>query len=162
MLWHALGLSAGDILKQCELLKDAVDTKFEITKLIKYRECIFQRMKEESSSGSTPGIRVLFPTRWTVRANSLASFICNFESLQSTWNEAVTIAHGTEIKARIQEVAFQIPVKSFNYIFGNMLGELILRHSDNLSSTLQLSWYQQQKVNRWPTWQFIPLSQFII
>jgi len=28
-------------------------------------------------------------------------------------------------------------MKTFNYIFGNMLGELILRHSDNLSSTPQ-------------------------
>ena len=51
------------------------------------------------------------------------------------WDEAVGITHDTETKARIQGVAIQ--VKIFNYAFGNMLGKLILRHSNNLSSTLQ-------------------------
>ena len=67
--------------------------------------------------------------------SELASILCNFESLQSTWDEAVRATHDTETKARIQGVAIQM--KTFNYVFGNMLGELILRHSDNLSSTLQ-------------------------
>ena len=58
--------------------------------------------------------------------------------MQSTWDEAIRVAHDTETKARIQGVAIQM--KMFNYIFGSMLGELILRHSDNLSSTLQHKW----------------------
>ena len=39
------------------------------------------------------------------------------------------------MKARILGVASQI--KTFNYLFGIVLGDLILRHSDNLSCTLQ-------------------------
>ena len=41
----------------------------------------------------------------------------------------------TEAKARLQGVSAQM--KSFRFLFGVMLGELILRHTDNLSRTLQ-------------------------
>ena len=41
-----------------------------------------------------------------------------------------------------------IQMKTFNYAFENMLGELILQHSDNLSSTLQHKSLSQQKVSR--------------
>ena len=54
---HALNLAAGDTLKKCKLLKDALETTHEITKLIKHsprREGIFQKMKEEISSSNAP------------------------------------------------------------------------------------------------------------
>ena len=41
----------------------------------------------------------------------------------------------TEIKARIQGVAAQM--MKFDYFFGISLGLLILRHTDNLSKTMQ-------------------------
>ena len=50
-------------------------------------------------------------------------------------DEAIRVAHDTETKAQIQSVAIQM--KMFNYVSGSMFGELILQHSDNLSSTLQ-------------------------
>ena len=105
---HAVNLAAGDTLKKCKLLKDALETTREITKLIKHsprREGIFQIMKEEISSSNAPSIRILCSTRWTVRSNSLASILCNFETFQSTWDEAIRVAHDTETKARIQGVA---------------------------------------------------------
>ena len=108
--------------------------KLQLTKHSPHREGIFQILKEEISSSDSPSIRILRPTRWTVRSNSLASILC-IETFQSTWDEAIRVAHDTETKARIQGVAIQM--KTFHYIFGSMLGELILRHSDNLSSTLQ-------------------------
>ena len=43
--------------------------------------------------------------QWTVRSNSLASILCNFETFQSTWDEAIRVAHDTETKARIQGMA---------------------------------------------------------
>lgn len=61
---HALNLAAGDTLKQSNLIKDALDTTREITKLIKYsprRDAIFQRLKD-TLPANTPGIRVLCPT----------------------------------------------------------------------------------------------------
>ena len=127
----------------------------EITKLIKYsprREAVFRELKEgiEMSTGChSPGIRVLCPTRWTVRADSLASIVDNYGLLQRTWEEAVELARDTETKARINGVAAQM--KTFNFLFGTILGEMLLRHTDNLSLTLQkktISAAEGQQVGR--------------
>ena len=62
----ALNLVASDALKQCKVMRDALDTIQEIIKLIKYlpgREEIFQTLKENSPAETSPGIRVLCPTR---------------------------------------------------------------------------------------------------
>ena len=83
----------------------------------------------------SPGVRILCPTRWTIRADSLASVIDNYDVLLLIWEEAFSICKDTECKSRIQGVSFVM--KTFNFVFGAMLGELILRHADNLSSTLQ-------------------------
>ena len=79
--------------------------------------------------------RVLCPTRWTVRADSLKSVIDNYAALEGTREEAADATKDTETKARIHGVS--VLMKTLNYLFGNMLGEMILRHTDNLSSTLQ-------------------------
>ena len=44
----------------------------------------------------------------------------------------------TEMKARIHNV--NVYMKTFDYVYGVYLGELILRHSDNLRKTLQSSY----------------------
>ncbi len=116
-------------------MKDALDTTYEFTKLIKYsprRDEIFRRLKEDMPPNSTPGIRILCPTRWTVKANSLSSIISNYEVLQCTWEEAVLVTKDTELKARIRGVSAQM--KTFSFIFGEILGEMILRHADNHKS----------------------------
>ena len=82
-----------------------------------------------------PGIRVLCPTRWTVRADSMKSIICNYEVLDELWKKACNIVRDTEIIARIRGVAAQM--STFSFYFGLVLGEMLLRHSDNLSKTLQ-------------------------
>ena len=134
---HALNLAANDTLKQSKLMKDVLDTSWEITKLIKYsprREGIYRKLKESLPASST-GIRVLCPTSWTVRADTLSSIISNYEALQNTWEEALAITRDTEAKARIQGVSAQMDM--FQYLYGIMLSEMILRHADNLSRTLQ-------------------------
>lgn len=96
-------------------------------------------------SCSTPGIRILCPTRWTVRADSLASIISNYDVLQCTWLEALSVTKDTEAKARIHGVSAMM--KTFKFVYGAMLGELVLKHADNLSKALQRL---QQKVKRLP------------
>ena len=123
---HSLNLAACDTLKQSKIMKGALELTHEITKLIKYspkRESIFKKMKESVFS-SSPGIRTLCPTRWTVRAESLSSIINNFEALRSTWEMAVDEVKDTETKSRIRGVAFQM--ETFDYYFGNHLATLIL------------------------------------
>ena len=55
---HSLNLACADTINTCKLLKVALDTAHEITKLIKKsprRNAIFDRLKEEMVS-DTPGI----------------------------------------------------------------------------------------------------------
>lgn len=134
---HSLNLAASDCIKNSKFMKSALDTTYEITKLIKLsprRDAVFKDLQAESESSSS-SIKLLCPTRWTVRAESLLSIINNYSVLLDTWDEVSEIARDTETKARIQGVASQM--NTFNFLFGALLGELVLRHTDNLSKSLQ-------------------------
>ena len=138
---HSVNLATCDAIKESKPIKSALETTHEITKLIKFSPCregIFKQIKSSSNATSdshSPGLRVLCPTRWTVRADSLASIITNYAALQRTWEEAADIARDTETKTRIGGVAAQMT--KFDFLIGVTLGEMLLRHSDNLSKTLQ-------------------------
>ena len=104
-------------------MSDALDLTHEITKLIKCsprREGIFQDLKEKLEGGSTQGIRVLYPTRWTVKANLLTSILTNYEALQDAWEEALSVTQHTETKARIHGVSAQMC--NFECFYGCILG----------------------------------------
>ncbi len=134
---HALNLACADTFRQCKLMQDALDTTHEITKLIKKsprRDSIFKQLKEEVACDGS-GIRVLCPTRWTVKAEALNSIINNFSVLLELWDESLDVVKDSDMKARIQGVAAQM--RKFEFFFGVSLGFLILRHTDNLSKTLQ-------------------------
>ena len=80
---HALNLACGDTIKQCGLIKDALDITHELIKLLKKsprRDACLETLKTEMPP-DTPGIRTLCPTRWTVRAEALKSVIENYEVL---------------------------------------------------------------------------------
>ena len=116
---------------------ETLDTVYEITKLIKKspkRETIFKKVKEDVTTGS-PGIRILCPTRWTVRAEALSSISENYEALQLTWDEAMEATRDTEMRARIGGVSAQM--KKFDFLFGVELGRKVLNMVDNLSRSLQ-------------------------
>ena len=134
---HALNLAVGDCVKQCKLMKDTLDVVIEVSKLIKKspkRDAAFDKLKAELAP-ETPGFRVLCPTRWTVRAGSLQSVIDNYEILLLVWGEALEGSLDGEMRARI--IGVETQMKRSDFLFGICLGSLLLRHSDNLSSTLQ-------------------------
>ena len=134
---HSLNLAVMDSVKGSPLMKRALDCTHEITKLIKFsprRDVLFEKIKGELAPQS-PGVRVLCPTRWTVRADALACVVVNFAALQELWIEAVSIVNDTETIGRLNGVA--AVMEQFDFLFGVMLGELLLKHSDNLSKTLQ-------------------------
>ncbi len=134
---HALNLSVSDTIKRCKVMKDCLDTCFEVIKLIKWspkRDGMLARMKEEIGD-TTPNVRTLCPTRWTVRANSLSSVMGNYTAIQHLWEEALEATSDTEMKAQIRGVASQMT--TFSFFFGFVLSEKIMRHTDALSRTLQ-------------------------
>ena len=136
---HSLNLAVADTVKQCKVLGKAFDIVYEITKLIKkspHREAALEKIKEAVGS-VTPGVRILCPTRWTVRADTLNRILVNYEFLQTLWEESLDSVREPEMRSRITGVS--ISMQSFDFYFGITIGEMLLRHSDNLSRTLQLS-----------------------
>ena len=79
------------------------------------------------------GICVLCPTRWSVRVAALSSILANYSVLMQVWEEAKGIARDTETIGRINGVSAK-----FSFLFGVVLGKLILGHSHNLSKSLQV------------------------
>lgn len=87
---HSLNLAISDVVKEVKVIKNTLDTVHEISKLVKYspkRDVLFESLKKELSP-NTPGVRVLCPTRWTVRADSLKSVLDNYVALQALWDVA--------------------------------------------------------------------------
>ncbi len=134
---HALNLAACDSIKGCKVLLDSLDAIYELCKLIKFspkRDGIFQRLKEELEP-DTPSITKLCPTRWTVRSESLKSVLENYNVLQDFWEIVYDETKDSETRARITGISAQM--KTFYFYFGTSLAQLLLRHCDNLSRTLQ-------------------------
>ena len=76
---YALNVACSDSVKGCQLMKDALDIVYEITKLIKKsprHDSTFQALEEISPT--SPGIQILW---WTVRADALHSIVANYAVL---------------------------------------------------------------------------------
>ena len=99
----SLNLATNDTVKHCKVIKMALETTHEITKLVQYsprREGFFDKIKGELAPDN-PGVHVLCPTRWTVCATSMQSIIQNYSVLQELWKEAIDMVLDTETIARI-------------------------------------------------------------
>ena len=64
------------------------------------------------------------------RVEALSSIVTNYNVLMSLWEEAAAI--DSETIARIKEVSANM--EKFTYLFGVALGEMVLEHTDNLST----------------------------
>ena len=76
---HALNLAANNIIKRCTLIKDTLDAVHKMCKLVKSspkRAALLQQIKQEVLA-DIPGIHILCPIRWTVRADSVKSILDN-------------------------------------------------------------------------------------
>ena len=126
------------MVREVKAVKDALDTTFELSKLLKYsakRTAEFDRLKKEIAP-EEPGFRTLCPTRWTVRASSLHSVLVNYEVLQASLDRFTEMAkYDHEMSAKCNGVRSQL--SSFLFLFGVSLGHLVLQVADNLSVALQ-------------------------
>ena len=144
---HSLNLAVGDTMNACPILKDTIDTTYELTKLVKMspkRDAKLKSLQEEQQNSEPddldewikdPSIKLFCHTRWTVRRECLRSVIANFDTLQKLWDWSLKNSTVSELKARVLGV--KVHSKTFSYIFGIHLAETILCHTDNLSKTLQ-------------------------
>ena len=140
---HALNLAVADTVKQSKICKDALDTAFEITRLIKFspkRNAAFDRIKassEEDGFSSPIGIRTFSHTQWTVRGDAIESILVNYSALGDLWEECLQseVRLDPDVKARIIGVHYQM--STFSRLFGLKLCECVLKTTDNLSRALQ-------------------------
>ena len=76
---HLINLACADSIKQSKVISDALDTALEITKLVKKspnRDTKLEKIRRASvdeTEHPSPNIRMLCPTRWTVKADTLDS-----------------------------------------------------------------------------------------
>ena len=113
-----------------------LDAGFDISKLLKFspsRDAQFTKLKDEIAPG-TPGFRTLCPTRWTVRATSLQSILDNYSVFQALWEDVKEVA-AAEVGACV--IGVDATMNQFDFLFGLALGKQLLKHTDNLSRTLQ-------------------------
>ena len=59
----------------------------------------------------------------------------NYSVLQELWDQAISIVCDTETISRIRGI--DAHMRTFDFFFGLVLGEFLLRHTDNISRTLQ-------------------------
>ena len=100
---HSLNLAIGTSIKQSKVMRDALDTTLIISQLIKYspkRDTHFEVLKRELAP-DTPGLRVLCPTRWTVRAQSLETVLKNYTVLQELWIDYEDFVKDADARAQI-------------------------------------------------------------
>ena len=119
-------------------MEQCLEIVHEITKLVKKspnRDAIFKHIKDEISGDAVPGIRLLCPIRWTVRAEAFSSISENYRALVLCWDAAREATKDSEARARITGVAAQM--EKFEFFFALELGRKILNMIDNLSRSLQ-------------------------
>ena len=90
------------MVKNVRFLKDSMDTTYEISNLNKRspkRDAMLQKIRKDISL-EYPGFRVLCPTRWTVRAESMKSILDNWVALQQVYDESLDGNLKPEIKGK--------------------------------------------------------------
>lgn len=112
-------------------------TVHEISKFLQYspkRSRIFEEIKCNISP-DTMGFRVLCPTRWTVRSEAVHSTLENYVSFLQMWESLLESHLDSDARARVH--GFNSQMRTFDFYFGLNMLFILLRHTDNLSKTLQ-------------------------
>ena len=142
---HALTLALGDWIRNTTVVLKSLEISYEITKLVKFspkRDSHLRKIVEEeyyqnedNCTSKFSMLRLLSETHWTIRASSWTSIYENYEELDELWDWCLDEYKDREAKARTHGVQSQI--QTFEYFFALRLSILLLRHSDNFSTSLQ-------------------------
>ena len=137
-LAHSLNLSLQDCAAQSKPIREGLSAAKELHNLIKLSPkhlAIFQHLQKESSSPSSPSIKPLCPTRWTVRTAAVDSVLKNYlvllEALEKISEDACT----SDAKAKAAGLATCL--EQFRTYFGLKMCQLVFSATEQLSTTLQ-------------------------
>ncbi|XP_042208920.1 zinc finger MYM-type protein 1-like isoform X2 [Homarus americanus] len=137
---HSFNLASVECIMKVKLIKEALETTHEITKLIERStkndarlEKMKENMKEDREESSD--LYMLCPTRWTVRTKALSCVIQNYSLLKGHWSWSLDHCTDTQMKATIRGI--YVHMLQFDFFFGLTLAECLLQHADSLCTTLQ-------------------------
>ena len=89
---HCLNLCLQDCGRKCQRVRDALDIASELANLIRAspkRLALFTRLKDELAP-SAPGLKPLYPTRWTVRTQAFDAILKNYTVICKALDEIST------------------------------------------------------------------------
>ena len=135
---HSLNLAVQDTCRSIQVMSEAFDVVLELSKVFKYsakKKAMLLKLKSELAP-ATPGVKPLCPTRWTVRAESLQSIICNYTVILSVLLEIVEEYRGN-FEACCQARGILVAMEKFNFLFGIIVSEKIFSITDTLSRAFQ-------------------------
>jgi hypothetical protein len=135
-LAHCLNLGLQSTASECSLIRDTLGLVSEIYSFIckspKHDAC-FDVIKQ-SITPKAPGLRLLCPTRWTVRAAALNSISENYETLLATF-EDISDTCSDEFGVRASGLLTQMT--KFDTFFAIRFGYMVFAKTENLATALQ-------------------------
>ena len=138
-LTHNLNLCLQDASKKYKILWNTMDFIYNLIQLIKFSPkqlTVFENFRKEiifNSGEITSSLRVLCPTRWTVRHASISSILKNYKILQSTLQE-VQEGHD-EYAAKANGLLSKMEI--FETYFGLQFAYLLFAPAEQFSTNVQ-------------------------
>ena len=132
---HSLNLCLQDCARKCHVVRDALHLVSELCNLIRAspkRLASFTVLKD-ALSPSSPGIKPLCPTRWTVRIDSVLK---NYDVIIKLLEE-ISENYSGEVGSKASGLV--VKIEKFNSFFGLKLSFLVFSGTEQLSTTLQSS-----------------------
>lgn len=134
---HALNLAVLDTLSKERIFKDSLSYCEEMIKLVVYspkRENLLKCIKREDLDDSL-GLKKFSKTRWTVKGDSLNSFITSWKSVYKLFKISYKEESQIDMKSRINGAMYQM--RKFKFLFAICLSRKILLVTENLAKALQ-------------------------
>lgn len=125
--------------KVCTLIRNTMDFIHDLIQLIKFspkRLTMFDSLRKDvalNSGESLPSLRMLCPTRWTVRYSFITSILNNYRILMVTLEE-IQVGHD-EYAAKASGLLNKM--QQFNTYFGLKLAHRIFAPTEQFSTNLQ-------------------------
>ena len=135
---HSFNLAVQDTCHTIKVISDTFDTPLEISKAMKYsakKKAMLLHLKQNLSP-SSPSLRPLCCTWWTVCAESRSFVIANYEVLQELMEEIFDEYQGiTEVTSSARGIL--LTMETFSFLFGVVVSEHFSRITDKLSKAVQ-------------------------
>ena len=138
-LAHSLNLCLKDVTNSCILIRNVMDFIFNLVQLIRFspkRLSLFDSIRKNvavNTGENTPSLRMVCPTRWTVRHTSISSILQNYSVLLTALEEIQLGKDDYAAKAS----GLLIQMRCFDIYFALKLAYLVFSSAEQLSINLQ-------------------------